>query len=72
MYTEDEEFDYNNYLDEDDVKETNKPLIDIRFIIRIALIVLLVILIIFLVFKIKNKNTNTNKVNKEQVISGQH
>ena len=69
MYTEDEEFDYNSYLDEDDVKETNKPLIDIRFILRIALIVLLVILIIFLVFKIKNKNTN--KVNKQPVITSE-
>ena len=67
MYTEEDEFDYNSYLDEEDNKNSNKPFIDVRFILRIILIVLLVILIIFLVFKIKNKNVENAK--KQKVVT---
>ena len=61
MYTEENEFDYNDYLDEANNYNSNKPSIDFGFIIKIILIIVLIILIIFLVFKIKNKNKENNK-----------
>ena len=60
MYTEEEEFNYDDYLDEKDTTKSNKPFIDFRFILKVILIIILVILIIFLVFKIKNKNSSSN------------
>ncbi|MBQ8891903.1 MAG: hypothetical protein IJ068_03455 [Bacilli bacterium] len=68
MYTEENEFDYNDYLDEEDNSSSKKPFIDFKFILKIIVIILLVILIIFLVFKIKNKNVE-NKNNKENTNS---
>ena len=58
MYTEEDEFNYDDYLDENEESNQKKPLIDWRFILKIILVILLVILIIFLVFKIKNKNVS--------------
>ena len=49
MYTEENEFDYNDYLDEEDNSSSKKPFIDFKFILKIIVIILLVILIIFLV-----------------------
>ena len=57
MYTEENEFNYDDYLDEEN-NYNKKPFIDFKFILKIFLIVLLIILIIFLVFKIKNRNIN--------------
>ena len=56
MYTEENEFDYNDYLDED--TKPKKSLIDFKFLLRVFIIVILIILIIFLVFKIANRNKN--------------
>ena len=59
MYTEENEFDYNDYLDEEEKYNSNKH-VDFGFIFKIIVIIILIILIIFLVFKIKNRNTSTN------------
>ena len=61
MYTEEEEFNYDDYLEENGESNNKKTFIDWHFIIKVILIVLLVILIIFLVFKIKNKNVKPTK-----------
>ena len=60
MYTEENEFNYDDYLDEADNYNSKKPFIDFKFILKIFLIIILIILIIFLVFKIKNKNYKNN------------
>ncbi len=54
MYTEEEEFDYDAYLDENDDDNSNKPFFNKTFITKALLIVLLLILIIFLFFSITN------------------
>ncbi len=57
MYTEENEFDYNAYLNEDDDNNgSNNSFFNIRLIIKIMIIIFVLILIIFLVFKIKNHN----------------
>ena len=61
MYTEENEFDYNDYLDDENNYNSNKPFIDFKFILKIIAIILLIILIIFLVFKIKNRNVESPK-----------
>ena len=58
MYTEEDEFNYDDYLEENGESNNKKSFIDWHFIIKVILIILLVILIIFLVFKIKNKNVS--------------
>ena len=58
MYTEEKEFDYNDYIDDSD--KSKKPFIDFKFILKVILIILLIILIIFLVFKIANSNKQKN------------
>ncbi len=67
MYTEEEEFNYDDYLDENEKDSSKKTFFDVRFILKVILIILLVVLIIFLVFKIKNKNISSN--NKDNKIS---
>lgn len=74
MYTEEDEFNYDDYLEENnESSNNNKPLIDWHFILRVILIIILVVLIIFLVFKIKNKNVskpvNNGKTNTTQEVS---
>lgn len=67
MYTEENEFDYNDYLDEEEKNNnnSNKPFIDFGFILKVIIIAILIILIIFLVFKIKNRNVSGNKEKNE-------
>lgn len=66
MYTEENEFNYNDYLDEDNGynNKNNKHFIDFKYLIKLVLIILLIILIIFLVFKIRNKNLKENNKDK--------
>lgn len=65
MYTEENEFDYDDYLEEENNYNSKKPLIDFKFILKVIAIIALVILIIFLVFKIKNKNFRNNNTNTQ-------
>ena len=60
MYTEENEFDYNDYLDENLNSSSRKPFFNWGVIFKIFLIILCIILIIFLVFKIKNRNVKDN------------
>ncbi len=74
MYTDEEEFDYDAYLEENSDDDNNggdkEPFFNKNLITKIVLIVLLLILIMFLFFNItnnlkkknNNKNSNTNKV----------
>ena len=61
MYTEENEFNYDDYLDEAENYNSRKPFIDFKFILKVLAIIILIILIIFLVFKIKNKNDSNTK-----------
>lgn len=63
MYTEENEFDYNDYLNENENLNSNNNSFNKGIIIKAILVVLCIILVIFLVFKIKNNNTNKNNVN---------
>ena len=38
MYTEENEFDYNDYLDDENNYNSNKPYIDFKFILKIIAI----------------------------------
>ena len=67
MYTEENEFDYNDYLDENLNSDPKKPFFNFRIILKVLFIILCIILIIFLVFKIKNHNSRNNKDNKTNV-----
>lgn len=65
MYTEENEFDYNEYLNEtsdynSNDYSSNKKTFNKGFIIKVLLIVLCLILVIFLVFKIRNNNRNND------------
>ena len=62
MYTEENEFDYDDY---DNYKENNNHNkgINKNLITKIILIIICLIIIIFLVFKIKNLGSNNNKNN---------
>ena len=71
MYTEENDFDYNDYID--DIEETNsnksnRPFLDWKFILKVILIIVLVCLIIFLVYKIKNKNLEKGKIKEDTEI----
>lgn len=74
MYTEEEEFNYDDYLDENNESNNKKSFIDWHFILKVILIIILIVLVIFLVFKIKNKNAskpvkNNNNTNNIQEVS---
>ena len=66
MYTEENEFNYDDYLDEAEKYNSKKPFFDFSFILKVLAVIILIILIIFLVFKIKNKNYN-NKDDKKSI-----
>ena len=66
MYTEEEEFDYNQYLNENEDDNSGNSPFNTRLIIKIALIVLVLILLIFFVFKIKNRNYEKKEENSNQ------
>ena len=68
MYTEENEFNYDDYLDEADNYNSKKPFIDFKFILKVIAIIVLIVLIIFLVFKIRNKNLNNNKPKKDDSV----
>lgn len=73
MYTEEDEFNYDDYLEENNESNNNKRFIDWHFILKVILIIILIVLIIFLVFKIKNKNVSkpvkNNNANNTQEVS---
>lgn len=74
MYTEEDEFNYDDYLDENNESNNKKSFIDWHFILKVILIIILIVLVIFLVFKIKNKNSskpvkNNNNTNNIQEVS---
>lgn len=73
MYTEEQEFDYNEYLNESEDSNNTKSPFNKSLIFKIVLVVLAIILIIFLVFKIKNRNydnsNNDNKFNSGKLFS---
>ena len=71
MYTEENEFNYDDYLDEEDNNNSNKPFIDFKFLLKLILIIILICLIIFLVFKIRNKNLKGNKSKEDTEINEQ-
>ena len=66
MYTEENEFNYNDYIDDDDYKSQKNK----RFIFRLIIIILLILLIIFLIVKIANRNSSNKKNNKNNPDSG--
>lgn len=72
MYTEEQEFDYNEYLNESEDSNNTKSPFNKSLIFKIVLVVLAIILIIFLVFKIKNRNydnsNNDNNSNSESYL----
>jgi len=57
MYTEENEFDYNDYSENNNYSNKKS---NVGLILKIALIIVLLILVIFVVFKIKNNNSNNN------------
>ena len=57
MYTEENEFNYNDYLDDNLKDNSQRPFFNFRFILRVILIILLILLIVFLFFKLRNRNT---------------
>ena len=75
MYTEENDFNYDDYLDEDDKFNSNNSFFNFNFIMKVILIIILLIIIMFLVFKIinngKNNDSNSTKEenNKSLVIS---
>ena len=66
MYTEEEEFDYNEYLNEDDDNNSRKPFLDKGVIIKILIIIGILLVLIFAVFLIKNKLVNKEEKPKEE------
>ncbi len=58
MYTEENEFDYSDYEENNNSK---KPF-NLRFLLKIFLVVLCIVLLIFLFFKIKNRNVSKNTI----------
>ena len=62
MYTEENEFEYEDYS-EDNNQNKNNGFINKNLITKIVLIVICLIIIVFLVFKIKNLNSNKNNQN---------
>ena len=60
MYTEENEFDYNEYLNENSEQNYNNKSSNKGLIIKALLIFLCLFIRIFLVFKIKNNNSNNN------------
>lgn len=66
MYTEENEFNYDDYLDEES-NYNKKSFFNLGFILKVIAIILLIILIIFLVFKIKNRNIANN--GKDELIN---
>ena len=69
MYTEENEFNYDDYLEESLRDTSNKrPFFNFQLILKIILIILCIILVIFLVFKsIKTKHFNI-LINKELLL----
>lgn len=69
MYTEENDFDYNDYDDYDEVSYNNKNKFnfDKGLIIKITLIILCIVLVIFLVFKLKNLNSNNKTSNTDSI-----
>lgn len=63
MYTEENEFDYDDYLEDKNDFNSNKNLFSKGNIIKAILVLLCIIIIIFLVFKIKNSNSSNNNSN---------
>lgn len=68
MYTEENEFDYNEYIEEaEQYNNSNKKSIW-GLILKIVLIIICIVLIIFIVFKIKNRNLENNQNNTNESI----
>lgn len=68
MYTEENDFDYNDYEEEVSYNDNkNKFNFNKGLIIKIALIILCIVLVIFLVFKIKNLSSNNNTNNTDSM-----
>ena len=68
MYTEENEFDYNDYIEEaEEYNNSNKKNIW-GLILKIILIIICIALIIFIVFKIKNRNLDDNKNNVNESV----
>lgn len=68
MYTEENEFDYNDYIEEvEEYNDPNKKSIW-GLILKIVLIIICIALIIFIVFKIKNRNLDDNKNNVNESV----
>ena len=65
MYTEEQEFDYNEYLNESE-NNNGKNSLNKGLIAKIILIILVIILVIFLVFKVQNRGSNNNNNNNNQ------
>ena len=64
MYTEEQEFDYNEYLNESE-NNNGKNSLNKGLIAKIILIILVIILVIFLVFKVQNRGSNNNNNNNQ-------
>ena len=68
MYTEENEFDYEDYDNYEEKNNNQNKGINKNLITKIILITICLIIIIFLVFKIKNlgsKNNNNNNSNSK-------
>ena len=60
MYTEDNEFDYNDLVVNENNFNTKRPFFNKGLILKILIIIICLVLVMFVVFKLKNSSSNTN------------
>ena len=69
MYTEENEFNYNDYLDDNLKENSRKPFFDFRFILKVILVILVIVLLVFIILKIRNNNKYKEKESETKIDS---